>query len=204
MNFRELLEKYQNETATEEEKRIVEDELEKNRVIKEYLDIVDENESLNFKFEEENFDDMKQIRKEVRKKKATVILSSVALVFILLAGFRFILTPVLNSFYYNPNQNSYSDYSIDLGAKLATYTELHFPTIVTNGVNASSTGIGSYSFSLKQYDTFKGELIGISGDIKRSRLTVDEAFWKYPPLNLFLEQPTLLVRFLVVRIQWKN
>jgi hypothetical protein len=185
MNFRDLLEKYQNDTATEEEKRIIEAEIEKSRLIKEYLEIVDENESLDFKFEEETYDEMKQIKNEVRKKKATMIISSVAVVFILLAAFRLILTPVLNSFYYNPNQHTYSDYTVDLGAKLATYTELHFPTIITSGVNFSATGIGSYTFSLYQYDTFKGHSNTISGDIKRSSLTLNEAFWEYPSVNLF-------------------
>ena len=177
MNIRDLLERYKNGTAKEEEIRKVEEELENHLGM-------DEDDIL-IRFEQEDFTEVKFIKKEVRKKKATIILSSVAVMLTIFLGFKFILTPMLNGFYYNPEQYNYAAHHNDLSVKLATFTELHFPNKISKGVNVINNGISHYTFSFYQHDMFKDKVDTISGEIKRSSISLDEEFWQYAALEHF-------------------
>mgnify|MGYP001422072144 CR=1 FL=1 len=71
MNYKELFEKYKNGIANEEEKRIVEEELEKYEAIEEYLSqIIDEKsvKAEDFDILEDNKEETSKLIKDVKKK----------------------------------------------------------------------------------------------------------------------------------------
>lgn len=181
MNFKDLFEKYKKDTATEEEKRIVEAEIEKSILIQEFL----EEEELDIDFEKEEPMEIGNLQKAVRRKKRALVFAAVIVSIGLLLSFRFVITPLLNSLFYNPNGMTYSDHHNDLTVQLATYTELHFPSKRTNGVRAQSTGIGTYNFTVMQYDTFQGEMELAEGEIHRGKITIQDSFWQQLPAERF-------------------
>lgn len=70
MNYKELFEKYKNGIANEEEKRIVEEELEKYEAIEEYLSqIIDEKsvKAEDFDILEDNKEETSKLIKDVKK-----------------------------------------------------------------------------------------------------------------------------------------
>ena len=65
MTFKEAMEHYRAGTATEEQRQLVEEELEKSKLIAEYLDAQWEEEAIIPAAPEE---EMKQVRKRLRKR----------------------------------------------------------------------------------------------------------------------------------------
>ena len=81
MKYKELLEKYKNGLATEEEKQIIEQEIEKYEAIEEYLsDIIDNDyaDLTELPMIEKNTSETINIKKSVNKRLRKVVLSSVA------------------------------------------------------------------------------------------------------------------------------
>jgi len=185
MSFKDLLEKYKQGTLSEEERKKVEDEIEKLEAIQDYLEEEERDQDLQIPFEEEKMKEMKDIRKEVRKKKWGLVFLSVSGVIILILVFQFLITPFLNLFFYNPNANDYSDYSNNFAVSMATYTELHNPSKVFDNAVVESTGIGSYKFTLYRWDTFLGNTEVMEGKIGINSISLPENFNVFLPLNYF-------------------
>lgn len=178
MNFKELLERYKNGTATEEEKAIVEKELEKYASIEDYYaeqlpddfmnsDEIDEG-SANEKFETEN------INKMVNRRLRKVVLVSVLIVILLYVGIFYGLSNIVDQFYYDPTEVTQSeeegfsatDFSFDLDA----YVSLNMPGYVNSSVTfQESKGFGTYEtgYFLKNLFTQNDTLHFV--DLKRGR-----------------------------------
>ena len=192
MNFKEIVERYKNGTAAEEEKRLIEAELEKQKWLNEllYEELEDEMDcgSVNVKSEfvgekainEEAQEFAKLVQKAIRRAflKAGAVVLSIAVALTLFLSFG--LSPIVNSIYYNPaeevvlqewenGRTSRARFGIDMGV----YTELNYPMVRFDGASVTERGFGDYSFQLFQGITVNGmENKWISGEVQRGVLTM--------------------------------
>ena len=186
MNFNEAFEKYRASSASEEEIRFVEAEIEKNRLIGDYLE-----EQSGFALPEtlppmQENGDWKRIRRAVKRRSIVLVSSSVAILLALLLAFQFVGRPLLNKLYYDPTIHSYNEFVGDFELSLAVYTSLHLPGLYQLNSFTKNTGIGKYSFSLPRYDMLSGSEKILSGSITRGKLSLPQEFWQgYPYANSF-------------------
>lgn len=169
MNFKDLLEKYKNGSADDEEIKFIEEELEKHEAIEEYLsegididlkkDITQDNITKETTF----------IKKSVNKKLRKVIISSVSIVFLILFAIFYIISPAVSSFYYNPSQKTVGKYDEDLYFDLKAFTELNLPGYAVGGAASSENmGFGVYNIYFERINLFTREEKDITAKIKRN------------------------------------
>lgn len=188
MNFKDLFDKYLSNDVTDEEKAFVEQEIEKSKVISDYIAENTDlglNISLNEEVTDEQILEMKKIKQDVKKKNFRIIRNSVTAVVALIVLFQLAIVPLLNSFFYNPNKKTYSDYRSDLTFSLATFSKLHFPNYYTNGVIVENTGVGEYSLTAIQHNLFTWKQEYFYGNITRGNIDFDLSFWNVPAVNIF-------------------
>lgn len=184
MTFKEALNHYRAGTASEEERQLVEQELEKSRLIAEYLD--------------EQWDDqiiapiapveeMKQVRKTLRRRNILIVLTSLILSAVLLLGTVCIGIPAVESLYWNPATTGYgTPYSTDLELMLAAYAELFCPDINIAGVTECKTGFATYDISIQYWNTYRGDdCLFTNGTIEKSELCLPMGFMSPVSVNLF-------------------
>lgn len=109
MNYKELFEKYKNGIANEEEKRIVEEELEKYEAIEEYLSqIIDEKsvKAEDFDILEDNKEETSKLIKDVKKRLRKVGFTSAIIVIVFLIVVFYGLPEIIDLFYYDPTNVS--------------------------------------------------------------------------------------------------
>ena len=110
MSFKDLLDKYKDGTATEVEKRLIEDEIEKYEAMEDYLsEGFGEGFGVDFKEyskEESESEETINLKKSVNKRLRKVVISSVATVMLILLGIFYILSPIVDTLYYNPSKVS--------------------------------------------------------------------------------------------------
>jgi len=168
MSFKDLLDKYKNGTASEEETVLVEEELQKYEVISDYLsegyDIDFQNHSLNLI----DNTDTTSVKRTVNKKLRKTILSSVIIVFSILFTTNYIISPLVSSFYYNPSQKSVAKYHDDLYFDLKAFTELNLPGYSINSAGAEGLGFGEYNIFFQRINLFNKEVDSINTKMKRN------------------------------------
>ena len=141
-NLKELLEKYKNKTATEEEMNLVKEKLEEfsllqDQLLKEDIELTDFENSINSI-------DTKNIKKQVNKKFLKLVLLIFTLLMSCFLVFQFVLKPVLNTFYFNPTTKEKGAPIPSFNLVSAVYTELTQPVLRLGYVTSTNTGIGTY------------------------------------------------------------
>jgi hypothetical protein len=162
------LEKYKSGNASEEEIKLIEEELDKHDAIEEYL-----SESYDIGFEkeisQENVENETSfVKKSVNKKLSMVILASVAIVFSILFTIKYIVSPIISSFYYNPSQKTVGKFQEDLYFDLRAFTELNLPGYAITGAGSENLGFGRYNIYFQRLDLFSREKRDVNAKIKRS------------------------------------
>lgn len=169
MNFKDLLDKYNNGDASEEEIKLIEEELEKHEAIEDYL-----SESYNIGIEKNdlqintNNNETTFVKRSVNKKLSKVILASVSIVFLILYATYFIVSPIVSSFYYNPSQKTVSGYHDDLYFDLRVFTELSLPGYAINTAGSEKLGFGAYNVYYERLNLFNREIKDINAKIKKN------------------------------------
>lgn len=156
MNFKELFTKYKNNETTEEETRIIENEIEKNELINDFLaDQVDLKLGDITYNNDDTINQTNLIKKAVNKKLAKIVAISIISVFVILAIIKYIVSPLMSSAYYNPTEKTVGNqYRNNLYFDLRTFTELNIPGYVLTRAAVDPLGFGSYSLYVKYRDTF--------------------------------------------------
>lgn len=176
MNYRELFEKYKKGLVSEEEKKIVEEELEKYEAIEDYLsEIIDEksNDSENTTSLEEHKEETIKLRKDVKRRLRKVVFTSVAIVIALYISIFYVLSSIIDLIYYNPNSTTYSegDYKAkDILYDMQAYVSLNMPGYVVHSVTAGSKGFGKYEIYYSLKDLFNEKSQYYFLDISRDRV----------------------------------
>ncbi|MCH4886863.1 hypothetical protein EZV73_04750 [Acidaminobacter sp. JC074] len=151
-DFKSLLEKYKKGQASDQEIIIVEEAIEKNKAINDYLA-----ESI----EDFSMDDIEDIsvdlvHKKVKSKLRKNIILSVLIVMSIFVFANFILSPVMDRIYYDPTTVTYGQYHKDIAYDMAAFTELNVPGYKALNPLVIEKGYGSYDLVLRRKNLFEG------------------------------------------------
>lgn len=184
MTFKEAMEHYTAGTATEEERQLVERELEKSRLINEYLDAQwDDMPDIPTPTQEE----MKQVRRRMRRRSTLIVLTSLVLAAALLLGVVHVAIPAAERLYWDPTITSYgTPFATDLELTIAAYAELFCPEVNIAGVTEHRTGFASYDISVQYWDAYRGgESLFALGSLKKGQLSLPDGLLRHCPVNIF-------------------
>lgn len=184
MTFREAMEHYRAGTASTEERQLVEEELEKNQLIAEFLD---EQWSEEVAVPAASAAEMKQVRKSIRRRNVLLVLTSLVLAAALLLAAVYIGIPAAENLYWNPTTASYgTPYSTDLELMLAAYTELFCPDINIASVTAARNGFAAYDITIQYWNNHRGgDSLFASGTIEKGELKLPTGFLSKCAANIF-------------------
>ncbi|MDF2540789.1 MAG: hypothetical protein K0S47_507 [Herbinix sp.] len=187
MNFKEIMERYVNHTATEQEIKMVEEELLRYQVLTDYYA---ETEDYKLQFDEpqlkSNKVEMKKIRRAVKRNNIILVGMSLILVLTMYFAYNNMIKPYLTKeVLYNPDIHTYSEFTSDLTMVLATLTELHFPNKITNDIVIKNTGLDSYDLTIYQHDKMKGFEYQY-GTIEHGSIELLRGFYEFPVINSFI------------------
>lgn len=192
MKYKELIELYKSGRLSEEERKKIEEDIEKQEAISEYLYPDEEiNEEMSKDETRENVSEkenefVRLIRKSIRKAFIKMGLAVTAAVLVVIVLMMTIMPKAIDLFYYNPSTaGNYSEpegvggYRERFGLDLSVYTELVAPFNYLDSVEVVSEGYGNYSFntypSMRMYGESRKKY---AGNIRKGRITF------YDPLAL--------------------
>lgn len=199
MNFREAFEHYRQGTANEDERKLVEEELEKNRLICEYYEEEEQKEesligseapegwNASAPLEETSIQELKKVRKNLRKRGAWLVLISLTLCAALFLAGTFVVLPAVENLYWDPETNNFHcEYSNDLELTLAAYSELFVPGQSVVSVNSKRTGFASFDIMIQYWDTALGGESSFSyGTLEKNELVLPLERLRTAPVNVF-------------------
>lgn len=183
MTFRELLEKYKNGTATEAERALVEEELEKSEAISDYL--AEGLEELENGGDAPSATDMevKQVKRTVNRRLRRTALWAAAMVLAAVLVVQFVVNPLVSSFYYRPDaqtvgqneaREKHVDFVIDetsvavdqtmtteddgsdVEVDLTAFYELMMPGLTPTNIQTEAEGFGRYTITYEAVDGLTG------------------------------------------------
>lgn len=178
MKFKQLLHKYKKGSATEEEKHLVEQEIEKYEAIEEYLsDMVDMN--LGITWESEQYkEESINIKKSVNSRLRRVIFTSVGIMVALLIGVFYIISPIVDNLYYNPTKITVAETYQDINFDIKAITELNYPGYtLSSWVNVDKLGFGEYDISYFRTNLFTEETTYVNSKLKRNMNITNHTSW---------------------------
>lgn len=185
MSYRELLDRYKRGVATEEEKRIVEQDLEKYEAMEEYLSTLLEEEfedmSEGVALEKSDAETVK-LKKSVNHKLRKMVLSTVLIVFALYLGIFYGLSPVIDSFYYNPGKVTVGQADNDISFDVYAISELNTPGMNPGNVLVDRQGFGKYNIIYSYREGFTEEVYSVNERMKRGGIV---SFHGNIPLPLY-------------------
>lgn len=199
MKYSELIELYKTGKLPEETRQQVEQDIERQQAISEYLfdteeipdldeftsnytgESTDESDSEDVKF-------IRIVRKSIHKAfiKMGVIVGAVLLAIVLFVIFA--LPRIVNLFYYDPTKlvKSEDAESIKFELDMAVYTELNLPGKYRDYVIADSEGYGEYTFNIINYAPYTEADKNVAGKIERNQLVMYEPdLLNAPAANVF-------------------
>ena len=175
MDFNNMIDRYRNGTATEQERLLVESEIEKFILLEELL-----NEDLSpAKTEEIPKDtDLQLVRRRISRRSVFQIAISILLTLSLLFGIVHIGIPAAESFYWTPDDSSFATEVSDLTILVDTYANLFCPDISITSVKGTRSGFATYDLELK-YISANGypDLSYGYGTLEKGTLSIPEHFW---------------------------
>jgi hypothetical protein len=182
MKYKELIDNYKKGLASEEEKIILEQEIEKYEAIQEYISdefdvtLRDLTESSDIEQQQDTINLIKSVNSRLRK----VVFTSVGIVIALIIGIFFIMSPLIDNLYYNPTKISVGSTNKDIDFDIAAYSELNMPGYsLSSNVGVEKLGFGEYNISFFRTNLFTQEVHPITTKIKRGNKLTDssEIIW---------------------------
>lgn len=186
MKYRELLELYDKKKLPEELQKKVEQDIERQEAISEYLFEKDELcEELHVEYNQgEEHDKTEQfagmIRKSIRKAfiKMGIITGSIVIVIVCLI--LFVFPNIVSLFYYDPGKEIFENTN-QMSLDLRVYTELKIPGYVRDNVVVRDNGYGNYDINIYQDVSYNGKFTNIAGTLNRGNLNLYDMNLLNPP-----------------------
>jgi len=148
----------------------------------------------NFSWESEGNQDssaakeeLKQLRKTLRKHNTTLVFVSLTLVIAILLSGIYVFIPLVESFFLHPGLKSYSSNADDLTLTLHAYIELLFPGQEIVYVNARPTnGLAAYQLSICIRDVNRNEYSYLEGTLEKNEILLEQSLsHAYPDWSEF-------------------
>lgn len=167
MNFKKLLEAYRKGEATPEQIRLVEEEIEKNKLINDYICEEMEMEPPEHETtttDKPNKESYKAVKKIMRRTLLKVGAIAAVVVLAALLAAEYIVSPLVASKYYNPAKMIVDEESSGLyypitqgGLDMMVLSELHTYYKVLTSFYADDIGYGKYHIQRRMFDLFDQE-----------------------------------------------
>ncbi|MBU5484572.1 anti sigma factor C-terminal domain-containing protein [Clostridium sp. MSJ-11] len=171
MKYRELLERYKKGLVSEEERQMIEEDIEKYEAIEEHLSEIVDMDLINFttsKESEQHNEEIIKIKKSVNSRLRKVVFTSVFIMMTLLIGIFFIISPLVDSFFYDPAKVTVGEVNSDINFDIYALTELNMPGYsLTSDVYVDREGFGEYDIGYFLTNLFTHEKNYITTKIKR-------------------------------------
>lgn len=183
MTFRELLEKYKNQTATPEERKQVEAELEKYNALTEYLleqDVDMEGEDLADQQEE-----LQKIDRSMKKRGRRIIAIAVVIACVVMGALTAFQPAISKVIWYDPTEQDLQQYSYDISCHLAVLAELTMPEVQMESVMITEKGWGQYDLQVQQREWSSGEYLWEDGTVTRGKIQLKSNVYQYSVINAF-------------------
>lgn len=183
MTFRELLEKYKNQTATPEERKQVEAELEKYNALTEYLleqDVDMEGEDLAGQQEE-----LQKIDRSMKKRGRRIIAIAVVIACVVMGALTTFQPVISKVIWYDPTEQDLQQYSYDISCHLAVLAELTMPEVQMESVMITEKGWGQYDLQVQQREWSSGEYLWEDGTVTRGKIQLKSNVYQYSVINAF-------------------
>lgn len=183
MTFRELLEKYKNQTATPEERKQVEAELEKYNALTEYLleqDVDMEGEDLAGQQEE-----LQKIDRSMKKRGRRIIAIAVVIACVVMGALTAFQPVISKVIWYDPTEQDLQQYSYDISCHLAVLAELTMPEVQMESVMITEKGWGQYDLQVQQREWSSGEYLWEDGTVTRGKIQLKSNVYQYSVINAF-------------------
>ncbi|GMQ56248.1 hypothetical protein AN1V17_06410 [Vallitalea sediminicola] len=182
-NFKKMFQRYKNNKASEEEVNYIEEEIEKNTLINEFIDEqyddelgLTEDDTIKKNTRDENING-NTIKRAVNKKLNKVIAISVILVFLTLGLSKYVVSPIVSNFYYNPEATSMgTEYMGDMQLDLIAQTELTMPGIYLHHIIVDNLGYGKYKCYASFLNSFNRNSKDMQFSMKRNKLIGDYSY----------------------------
>lgn len=186
--FRDIFERFQNGTATEEETALIREEIEKHEAIEGY--IADEFDRMLPEIPKEN---EAFAGKRISRKVHLRILGMVLLVLAVIGLLVFAGICICDRYFYDPNEGIQPHYGSDgqLMLDMWAFNELHSPEYTTTGAEAWRDSPGCYQVLLYQTNLMTGAQETVMERIaygKAERIGGEyalTAYWRLPLANAF-------------------
>ena len=120
--------------------------------------------------------EMKQIRRTIRKRNWRIIAISVVLAAALVWSCVSIIIPAAEKAYWDPFDCTVSEGMRDLELVLSAYTELFQPGWEVSSVYTGKTGFASYELNIIRYDLARSEFSYMTGTLTKNQLGWDSRF----------------------------
>lgn len=205
MTYRELLKLYKEGKLEESKTQEIENDIERQEAISEYLFEIEE------PFSEENIVDsepvnasgntalsteeqfVKHIRKTIRFTflKIGAVIGAVVLAIVLCVIF--LLPDFVSGLYYNPSEEigtseNYPHSTNRMSLDMAVYSELFLPGHYRDSVTAIEHGYGEYSICIEQHYSSTGSFTNVAGMLRQNELLLFDAnALKLPTGNCFVQ-----------------
>lgn len=183
MTFRELLEKYKNHTATPEERKQVEAELEKYNALTEYLleqDVDMEGEDLAGQQEE-----LQKIDRSMKKRGRRIIAIAVVIACVVMGALTAFQPAISKVIWYDPTERSMQEFAYDIDCHMAVLTELTMPEVQMESVMITEKGWGQYDLQVQQREWSSGEYLWEDGTVTRGKIQLKSNVYQYSVINAF-------------------
>ena len=187
MDFRNAIEHYRNGIATEQERLLVEAELEKYLLLEELLSEEPSGSETETLREDA---DVQQVKRRLRRRSATQITVSILLTLSLLLGIVRIGIPWAETLYWAPDDSSFGTECSDLTILVDTYANLFCPDISITSVKGTRSGFATYDLELI-YISSNGypDLSYGYGTLEKGTLSIPEHFWSTVAKNRLHSYP---------------
>lgn len=162
---------------------MIEQEIEKFEALEEYLSEVLDEElddvigKSGFEYQKEETD---KLKKSVNNRLRKVVFTSVLIVALLYIGIFYILSPIIDSLYYNPDKISVGKSDTDINFDVYAISELNMPGMSPSTVLVDNLGFGEYNIIYSYRDIFTEEIYSVNQRIKRDKMV---SFHGDPILN---------------------
>lgn len=173
MNYRELLNRYKEGLLTEEERERIDYEIERYEAIEEYL-----SEIMDREFEatvgnsgiKEPDEETIKLKKSVNKRLRKVIFSSAAIVIALILSLFLVVSPLIDSLYYNPDKYTVGRMGNDMDFDIYAISELNMPGFKPSNVLVNKEGFGKYETRFSFKNLFTEEFYNVEQKIERGTI----------------------------------
>lgn len=129
-------------------------------------------------------EDLAKVKKLLKKRDNKTILKTLALLAVLVLFIAFVLIPLTETFYWNPDMYHYEGSCSDLQLTLSAWMELFYPGKRVTGIQSSKTGYASYNLRISVQDRGKETWEKVDATLELSDLSLEADFYDTDPRDI--------------------